>query len=470
MRLVAGVDSSTQSCKVVVAESETGKVVRTGSVGHPEGTEVEPKYWFSALQQAIEQAGGIEDVAAISIAGQQHGMVLLDEDGEILRPALLWNDVRSAPQAERLTQLLSGTQGFDGKKAWAELTGSVPVASFTVTKLRWVLEHEPEIMNRASAVCLPHDWLTWKLSGSKDINDLTTDRSDASGTGYFSSELGTYLPEIMELAAGKQLLVPRVVGIYEQSGVTPSGVSIGPGMGDNAAAAFGLGMQVGQGVLSLGTSGVVSVVTESTTKDPSGLVAGFADATGNYLPLACTLNGAKALDSTARLFGLSHKQFAELVLSAPPGSSGLTVLPYFEGERTPNLPQASGSMYGVTGENLTPANISRAVVEGLLCGLADALEAITTQGVRVESLTMVGGAGRNEAVQAIAPAIFGMDVSLPEPDEYVALGAARQAASVLASGEVFWDPSPGKVLTGSTDIITRARYQDVKNSYLSSIT
>jgi xylulokinase len=397
-------------------------------------------------------------------------MVLLDEAGEILRPALLWNDVRSAPQAERLTKLLADTQGFDGKKSWAELTGSVPVASFTVTKLRWVLEHEPEIMNRAAAVCLPHDWLTWKFSGSKDINDLTTDRSDASGTGYFSSQLGSYLPEIMELAAGKQLLVPRVVGIFEQSGVTPSGVWLGPGMGDNAAAAFGLGMQVGQGVLSLGTSGVVSVVAESTTKDSSGLVAGFADGTGNYLPLACTLNGAKVLDSTAKLFSLSHEQFAELVLSAPPGASGITVLPYFEGERTPNLPQASGSIYGVTGDNLSPANISRAVVEGLLCGLADALEAITMQGVRVESLTMVGGAGRNEAVQAIAPAIFGMDISLPEPAEYVALGVARQAASVLAGAEVFWDPSLGKVLTGSADLTTRAKYQEIKNSYLSSLT
>jgi xylulokinase len=468
MALVAGVDSSTQSCKVVIAEHETGRIVRTGYAKHPDGTEVDPKHWWSALEQAIKQAGGIKDVEAISVAGQQHGMVLLDEAGDVLRPALLWNDVRSAPQAESLIQLLDDSQEAGGKKSWADLTGSVPVASFTVTKLRWVLENEPEIMKRAAAICLPHDWLSWKLSGSNDIKDITTDRSDASGTGYFSSELGSYLPEIMQLAVGKQLVLPRVLGIFEQAGTTPEGVLIGPGFGDNAAAAFGLGAELGQAVLSLGTSGVVSVVAGSTTKDSSGLVAGFADGTGNYLPLACTLNGARVLDSTAALLGLSHEEFAKLALSAPRGSNGLTMLPYFEGERTPNLPDASGSLHGITGENLTSANLARAAVEGLLCGLADAMEAITAQGVRVDSLMMVGGAGRNEAVQAIAPAIFGMDICLPEPAEYVAIGAARQAASVLSGEQVVWGAVPARVLSAPADLKTRAKYQEVKQGYLHS--
>lgn len=468
MALVAGVDSSTQSCKVVIAEHETGRIVRTGYAKHPDGTEVDPKHWWSALEQAIEQVGGLKDVKAISIAGQQHGMVLLDEAGDVLRPALLWNDVRSAPQAEHLIQLLNESQKGGVKKSWADLTGSVPVASFTVTKLRWVLENEPEIMKRAAAICLPHDWLSWKLSGSNDIKDLTTDRSDASGTGYFSSELGSYLPEIIQLAAGKQLVLPRVLGIFEQAGTTPEGVLIGPGFGDNAAATFGLGARLGQAVLSLGTSGVVSVVADSTTKDSSGLVAGFADGTGNYLPLACTLNGARVLDSTAALLGLSHEEFAKLALSAPRGSNGLTMLPYFEGERTPNLPDASGSLHGITGENLTSANLARAAVEGLLCGLADAMEAITAQGVRVDSLIMVGGAGRNEAVQAIAPAIFGMDICLPEPSEYVAIGAARQAASVLSGEQVVWGAVPARVLSAPADLETRAKYQQVKQGYLRS--
>jgi xylulokinase len=466
MPLVAGIDSSTQSCKVVIADADSGEVVRSASAKHPAGSEVEPRHWLAAYEEAIEKAGGIADVSSISVGGQQHGMVLLDEKGEVIRPALLWNDTRSAPQAASLIQLLAKSEPQSGEKAWADLTGSVPVASFTVTKLRWVLENEPENMKKAAAVCLPHDWLSWRISGSKDINDLFTDRSDASGTGYWSSISQNYLPEIIELAAGKFLHVPKVLSPFEQAGTLPNGTILAAGMGDNAAAAFGLGATTGQAILSLGTSGVVSVIASSSTKDATGLVAGFADGTGNYLPLACTLNGALVINSTAELLGVNHDQFAELAISAPAGSGGLTVLPYFEGERTPNLPEATGSIFGVTGSNFNKANIARSAIEGLLSGLADALEAITNQGVKVDKLAMVGGAGKNQAVQVIAPQIFGMDISLPEPGEYVALGAARQAASAFAGKEVKWDSAKSKNLTGTPDQKTRDAYQIAKDNYL----
>jgi xylulokinase len=328
------------------------------------------------------------------------------------------------------------------------------------------LENEPESMKRADAVCLPHDWLSWKISGSKDLSDLFTDRSDASGTGYWSSISQNYLPEIIELAAGKLLHVPKVLSPFEQAGTLPNGTILAAGMGDNAAAAFGLGATSGQAILSLGTSGVVSVIAGSPTKDASGLVAGFADGTGNYLPLACTLNGARVIDSTAELLGISHDQLAQLAISAPAGSGGLTILPYFEGERTPNLPEATGSIFGVTGTNFDRANIARSAIEGLLCGLADALEAITSQGVKVDKLALVGGAGKNQAVQVIAPQIFGMDISLPEQGEYVALGAARQAASALAGAEVRWELSKISNLTGTSDQKTRDAYRVAKESYL----
>jgi xylulokinase len=466
MPLVAGIDSSTQSCKVVITDADTGVVVRSASAKHPGGTEVDPRHWLAAYEEAIERAGGIADVASISVGGQQHGMVLLDEKGEVIRSALLWNDTRSAPQATSLIQMLAKSKSQNGEKAWADLTGSVPVASFTVTKLRWVLENEPEAMKRAAAVCLPHDWLSWKISGSKDISELFTDRSDASGTGYWSSISENYLPEIIELAAGKVLHVPKVLSPFQQAGTLPNGTLLAAGMGDNAAAAFGLGATTGQAILSLGTSGVVSVIAGSPTKDASGLVAGFADGTGNYLPLACTLNGALVIDSSAELLGLNLDQFAQLAMSAPAGSEGLTILPYFEGERTPNLPDATGSIFGVTGSNFNKANIARAAIEGLMCGLADALEAITSQGIKVDKLAMVGGAGKNQAVQVIAPQIFGMDISLPEPGEYVALGAAKQAASALAGAEVKWESSKNKNLTGTSDQKTRDAYKTAKDNYL----
>jgi xylulokinase len=467
MKLVAGIDSSTQSCKVVVCNAETGEVIRSGSAPHPDGTEVDPASWLQALEAAIAAAGGIDDVIGISIAGQQHGMVLLDEQGSVLRPALLWNDTRSAKAAQDLISELGLQTKKDGATAWAELTGSVPVASFTVTKLRWVAENEPDIMKKAAAVCLPHDWLTWKLSGSTDIHDITTDRSDASGTGYFSPESNSYLPEILELAIGKKLFTPKLISSFDVATTTP-GIPIGSGMGDNAAAAFGLSAKVGDGIVSLGTSGVVSVVSKKPSNDSTGLVAGFADGTGNFLPLACTLNGAKVIDATARLLGLSHQDFSNAALSAQRSSAGLSMLPYFEGERTPNLPDASGSLYGLTGSNLTKENVARATIEGLLCGLADALDAIRNNGGEIKSLKLVGGAARNEAVQKIAPDLLGVTIELPEPNEYVAIGAARQAASFERAVAPEWKTESKTLQVANLDLETRARYQQAKSSYISN--
>src|SRR3954468_5177812 len=192
MTLVAGIDSSTQSCKVVIRDAKTGELVRHGRAGHPEGTEVDPEAWWTALQAAVDQAGGLGDVAAVAVAAQQHGMVSLDDAGRVVRPALLWNDTRSAAAARDLIAELGG--GEKGCRAWAEAVGSVPVASFTVTKLRWLAEHEPDLAARVARVLLPHDWLTWRLLG--DAAEPVTDRGDASGTGYWSPATGQYREDI----------------------------------------------------------------------------------------------------------------------------------------------------------------------------------------------------------------------------------------------------------------------------------
>lgn len=424
MTLVAGVDSSTQSCKVLVCDAETGAVVRSGSAPHPPGTEVDPERWWTALQSALELAGGLDDVAALAVGGQQHGMVCLDSSGEVVRPALLWNDTRSAPAAADLVREL-------GAEAWAQAVGSVPVASFTVTKLRWLADHEPDNAARTAAVALPHDWLTWRLAGASGLAELCTDRSDASGTGYFDATGGVYRRDLFALAMRRDdVVLPRVLGPAES--VTAGPRRLGPGCGDNAGAALGLQFTPGDTLLSLGTSGVVAAVAASGTSDPTGLVTGFADATGRYLPLACTLNGSRVLDATARLLGVDHEGLSDLALSAPPGASGLVHVPYLEGERTPNLPTATGSLHGMTLASMTPATLARAAVEGLLCLLADAMDALRLLGVPVDQVTLVGGGARSRAVRALAPAILGVPVRVPIPGEYVALGAARQAAWVLA--------------------------------------
>lgn len=418
--LVAGVDSSTQSTKIVVCDAETGAVIREGRAAHPDTTEVDPKHWWDAFHQASD--GLLDGVRALGVGGQQHGMVTLDDSGEVVRPALLWNDTRSAKAAEDLIE------EFGGPQFWADAVGSVPVASFTVTKLRWLAEHEPQLAERVRRVLLPHDWLTWKLLGGEPV----TDRGDASGTGYFSPAKNEYRTDILERAFGRTPELPRVLGPNEPAGETADGILVSAGTGDNMAAALALGLGEGDVAVSLGTSGVVSGVTEVAPADPSGIVAGFADATGRFLPLACTLNAARVLTATAAMLGTDLAGLDRLALAAEPGAGGLTLLPYLDGERTPNLPDAAGSLHGLRRTNMTPENLARAAVEGMLSGLAAGLDVVQAHGSRARRVLLIGGAAQSAAVRAIAPTVFGVPVTVPEPAEHVALGAARQAAWALA--------------------------------------
>ncbi|HST47745.1 xylulokinase [Jatrophihabitans sp.] len=463
--LVAGVDSSTQSCKVVIRDATTGRLVRSGRADHPDGTEVHPDAWWQALTTALARAGGLDDVRALSVAGQQHGMVCLDETGRVVRPALLWNDTRSAAAAAGLVAEL-------GAPYWAAAVGSVPVASFTVSKLRWLAEHEPDNAARTAAVCLPHDWLSWRLAGADRGPDplarLVTDRSDASGTGYFDGRSDSYRTDLLVRALGHQPALPRVAGPAEATAeLDGADALLGPGAGDNAAAA--LGTQLGPNVLvSLGTSGVACARSEIPPADESGLVAGFCDATGEFLPLACTLNAARVLDAAAGLLGVSLAELSALALSAEPGAGGVTVVPYLEGERTPNLPDATGAVHGLTLANAQPANLARAAVEGMLCGLAAGLDALVAQGVSVAGVHLVGGAARSEAVRRIAPAVFGVPVTVPEPGEYVADGAARQAAWVLAGSAEppVWELGRPVVFEAAATPGLRERYAEAADRYL----
>ena len=428
MSLVAGIDSSTQSCKVVIRDADSGELVRQGRASHPDATEVAPSAWWSALQTAIAEAGGLEDVASVAVGGQQHGMVCLDADGEVVRDALLWNDTRSAAQTEALTAELGGPQ------AWAAAVGSALVPSYTVTKLRWLADNEPDNAARTAAVCLPHDWLTWKLRADRTgLDALVTDRSDASGTGYWSSaDGGAYRRDLLRMALGHDVLLPEVLGPSASAGQTATGALLGPGAGDNAAATLGVNARRGEVVVSIGTSGVVCAVSTTTTADATGIVAGFASATGDQLPLVCTLNASRVLDATARILGVDHARLSELALSAPAGSGGLVVVPYLEGERTPNKPESTGAVHGLRLETATAAHLARATVEGLLCGLADGLDALVALGVTVDRAILVGGGARSRALQELAPSILGRPVVVPAPGEYVADGAARQAAWVLS--------------------------------------
>jgi xylulokinase len=460
-KLIAGVDSSTQSCKVVIRDAVTGELLREGRANHPDGTEVNPALWVTALDSAIKGAGGLSDVQAISIGGQQHGLVALDEEGAVIRDALLWNDTRSAAAADALNSEIGGPTEM------AKQVGSVLVASFTATKLRWLADSEKENAAKVAGVALPHDWLSWQLqqsaSEAKDFSKLFSDRSEASGTGYFDPTTSKYRRDILALAlrSDREINLPKIISPAEFGGATPSGVMIAAGAGDNAAASLGIQAQSGDVVVSLGTSGTAFAVSDTPTHDSSGAVAGFADATGHFLPLVCTLNAARILDAATRILGKTHDEVGALALSAKPGANGLTLLPYFEGERTPNRPSATGVFSGMNLNNSNPADIARAMVEGMLCGLVDAVDALEKLGVNVKRIILIGGAAKNPAVAQIASALFGREVLLPPAGEYVANGAARQAAWALLGGDTapIWDL--GKIekvfATATPDVILRYR-------------
>lgn len=466
MPLVAGVDTSTQACKIVVRDAESGALVRSGRAPHPGGTEVAPAAWEQAFTEAAAMAGGLDGVAALSVGGQQHGMVCLDAAGSVVRDALLWNDVRSAGAAADLVTELGGGDEAAGRQAWAEAVGLVPVASFTGAKLRWLADAEPDAADRTAAVCLPHDWLTWRLSAERTLGTLATDRGDASGTAYWSARTGEYRFDLLELALrGRRPAVPRVAGPAEAVGTLAGSTAVlGPGTGDNAAAALALGARPGDVVVSIGTSGVVSAVTDTAVADPTGTVAGFADATGRHLPLIATLNAARVLDAAAVLLGVDHATLSDLALSAPSGAGGLVLVPYLEGERTPDLPRATGSVHGLTLRTSTPAYWARAAVEGLLCGLADGVEALVACGVPVERVLLVGGAASSPAVQQLAPGILGRPVLVPPPGEYVADGAARQAAWVLSGDDAppEWAQPGLREFDASPAVAVRERYAEVR--------
>ena len=448
MALVVGVDSSTSATKVEVRDAETGKRWGAGREPHPPtGTpprsEQDPSAWWAALIQAFHRAGRYEDVAAISVAGQQHGLIALDTDDRVLRPAKLWNDTESAPEAAELVARL-------GSRGWASSAGSVPTASFTVTKLAWLRRHEPDTYARLARVALPHDWLTLKLTGR-----LVTDRGDASGTGYWSPAQGRWRRDLVELvgfggaAEWSADSFPLVLAPIEPAGpltgsaaaplnLTGLDVVVGPGTGDNMAAALGIGLRPGDVAISIGTSGTVFAVSERPTADESGAVAGFADATGRFLPLVCTLNATKVTDAMASLLGLGDDPsvFDDVALAAPPGADGLVLLPYLDGERTPNRPDATGTLTGLRSD-VTREQLARAAVEGVVCGLLDGLDALTSAGVDTSGrVHLVGGGARSRAYRRVLADLLQREVVVPDADaEHVAVGAAVQAACVLTNAE-----------------------------------
>lgn len=447
--LIVGVDSSTQSCKVEVRTAEQGRLLGRGSAPHPPAfppsSEQDPQAWWTAFVAAF--GAGLADagarpsaVVAIAVAAQCHGLVALDGQGRVLRPAKLWNDTTSTPDLTALRRVVPAT-------TWAQLTGSVPTAAFTIAKLAWLAAHEPEHLRALGQVLLPHDYLTYRLTGR-----YVTDRSDASGTGYFDASTGRYLPEILthvDADIDWPTLLPTVLGAEESAGlVAPAaaevlglsaGTVIGPGGGDQHASALGLGVSPGDVTFAIGTSGVVFATSEEPVQDREGMVDGVADMTGGYLPLVSTLNAARVTDAFAGLLDVSHDELADLALAAPPTTHPVLV-PYLDGERKPDLPDARGLLAGITSA-ITREELARAAFEGVLLGLLSGLKHLRRCDVPVDDgrVLLTGGGAHSSAFRTLLADLLGREVCVADPSEAkeaTARGACVQAAAVLHSRSI----------------------------------
>lgn len=463
MSAVIGVDSSTQSCKVEVRSTDDGRLLGQGSAPHspttPPTSEQDPTEWWSAFVSAAEQALRDLDpsmVSAISVDAQCHGLVLLDAEDQPLCKAKLWNDTTSSQQAAELVNQI-------GAEVFAEAVGTVPTSAFTISKLAWTAQHRPEALAAVSKIMVPHDYLTYRLGGR-----AVTDRSDASGTGYYSTREDRWLPEYLTAIADRDWLpmLPEVLGpttvaatiqpeVAQSLGLNAE-VKIGPGAGDQHATSLGLGLRPGDVAIALGTSGVVFAPTSTPVADPTGWVSGTADAAGGYLPLICTLNAAKVTDSAAAWLGVSVQDLTALALQCPPTDSGLTYVAFLDGERTPNRPDARGFIHGL-GTTTTREQLARAAFEGVVLGLLAGWQRMQELGVRLTGRLMItGGGARSAAYRQVVADLFDAEVWQPEPGEYAARGAALQAAALtrgtsIADQVQVWTPAAKVVAAPSPE-------------------
>jgi xylulokinase len=453
--LVAGVDSSTQSCKVELRRLSDGALVGTGSAPHPPASppasEQDPEAWWRALVQAFGVAmrsaqAGPADVRSISVAAQCHGLVVLDERDRVIRPAKLWNDTTSTPELLELRSRI-------GNETLIRRTGSLPTAAFTLSKVAWLARHEPANFARVRRMLLPHDYLTFRLTGR-----AVTDRSEASGTAYFDAAENRYLPEHLDLIAEADWLplLPTVLGPDDVAGEVTSGaleelglrgaVLVGAGGGDQHAAALGLGMEPGDLMYSFGTSGVVMTVSEEPVHDLGGFVDGVADMTDGYVPLVSTLNAAKVTDAFARLLGVGHEELSAMALSVPADEVRPALAAYLDGERKPDRPGARGLLSGLT-TGTTREQVARAAYEGVVFGLYAGQQRLEQAGVPVGGRVLaVGGGARSAAYTQLLSDVVQRPVLTADTAEATARGAAVQAAAIgsgtpVTAVRTAWAPS-----------------------------
>lgn len=446
MSLYIGIDSGTQSVKAVVLDLDTRQVIAEARAPHrlidglPVGhMEQHPQEWVAALDTVIAEVAAKVDrarVRGIGISGQQHGFVPLDAAGEVIRPAKLWCDTSTTAECALITRKLGGP------KAAIRRTGSLILPGFTAPKILWLKRHEPANYKRLRHVLLPHDYLNFHLTGNyfmefgdasgSALMDVRARRWSREAIRAIDPHLAEWLPALSESSEAAGTLRPALA---EKYGVSAE-VVVSAGGGDNMMGAIGTG-NVAPGVISasFGTSGTIYAFASKPVVDPQGEIAAFCSSTGGWLPLLCTMNVTTVTEQVRGLFGLDHAALEAAVAEAPAGARGLVLLPYFAGERTPNVPDGSGVLLGLNGSSFQRGALARAAMEGATMGMNYGLRRLAELGVKAKEIRLTGGGAKSAVWRQIMADIFGVPVVGMVEDEGAALGGALQAAWCVARRE-----------------------------------
>jgi xylulokinase len=445
MSLYVGVDSGTQSVKAIALDLETGRVVAEARAPHhliaglPAGhMEQHPQEWVSAMDAAIKEVASKIDrsrVRGIGVSGQQHGFVPLDEKGSVIRPAKLWCDTSTSAECSLLTRKLGGPA------AVIRRTGLPFLPGYTAPKVLWLKRHEPANFKRLRHILLPHDFLNFHLTGN-----FFMEFGDASGTGFLDIRKRVWSKAAMDAVDGRvSACLPALSASHEPCGILhpeiaerygfPAGTIVSAGGGDNMMGAIGTGNVVpGAVTASFGTSGTIYAFSRKPVIDPTGEIAAFCSSTGGWLPLLCTMNVTGVTEQVRALFGWELADLERAAAATPAGSGGLTLLPYLDGERTPNLPKGTGVYFGLNRRTLDKGHLARAAIEGATLGMNYGLRRLSALGVKAREIRLTGGGARSAVWRQIAADIFGVPVVAMAQDESAALGGALQAAWCNSKG------------------------------------